>query len=235
MYTPDPDLPAKPHHFMSKRLGISISLVLFVLVLLLSYALCSLQVDRSTQAILADKNRFLLSKIDTMQIRLQDWRRTMLEQTNTLALSESVRLFAADMAALPPDLLDKNSRTAGPGSDSDQLSLLDQREYMQQLLADIAYQNGLDRIRMFLPDGQKIVDSASDAADNHDDDLLVRQAITSRTLSFGAIHKHGDKRQGQAPCRRLPAPVLPHGRGPDEHPAGQGKPAQTGGSVPGQE
>jgi len=102
MYTPDPDLPAKPHHFMSKRLGISISLVLFVLVLLLSYALCSLQVDRSTQAILADKNRFLLSKIDTMQIRLQDWRRTMLEQTNTLALSESVRLFAADMAALLP-------------------------------------------------------------------------------------------------------------------------------------
>ena len=96
MYTPDPDLPAKPHHFMSKRLGISISLVLFVLVLLLSYALCSLQVDRSTQAILADKNRFLLSKIDTMQIRLQDWRRTMLEQTNTLALSESVRLFAAE-------------------------------------------------------------------------------------------------------------------------------------------
>ena len=70
MYTPDPDFPAKPHHFMSKRLGIS--LVLFVLVLLLSYALCSLQVDRSTQAILADKNRFLLSKIDTMQIRLQD-------------------------------------------------------------------------------------------------------------------------------------------------------------------
>ena len=133
MYTPDPDLPAKPHHFMSKRLGISISLVLFVLVLLLSYALCSLQVDRSTQAILADKNRFLLSKIDTMQIRLQDWRRTMLEQTNTLALSESVRLFASDMAALPSDLLDKSSRTAAPGSDSDQLSLLDQREYMQQL------------------------------------------------------------------------------------------------------
>ena len=30
MYTPDPDLPAKPHHFMSKRLGISISLVLFL-------------------------------------------------------------------------------------------------------------------------------------------------------------------------------------------------------------
>lgn len=193
MYTPDPDLPAKPHHFMSKRLGISISLVLFVLVLLLSYALCSLQVDRSTQAILADKNRFLLSKIDTMQIRLQDWRRTMLEQTNTLALSESVRLFAADMAALPSDLLDKSSRTAAPGSDSDQLSLLDQREYMQQLLADIAYQNDLDRIRMFLPDGRKIVDSASDAADNHDDDLLVRQAVTSRTLSFGAIHKHGDR------------------------------------------
>ena len=192
MYTPDPDLPAKPHHFMSKRLGISISLVLFVLVLLLSYALCSLQVDRSTQAILADKNRFLLSKIDTMQIRLQDWRRTMLEQTNTLALSESVRLFAADMAALPSDLLDKSSRTADPGSNSDQLSLLDQREYMQQLLADIAYQNNLDRIRMFLPDGRKIVDSASDAADNHDDDLLVRQAITSRTLSFGAIHKHDD-------------------------------------------
>ena len=136
MYTPDPDFPAKPHHFMSKRLGISISLVLFVLVLLLSYALCSLQVDRSTQAILADKNRFLLSKIDTMQIRLQDWRRTMLEQTNTLALSESVRLFAADMAALPSDLLDKSSRTADPGSNSDQLSLLDQREYMQQLLAD---------------------------------------------------------------------------------------------------
>lgn len=172
MYTPDPDFPAKPHHFMSKRLGISISLVLFVLVLLLSYALCSLQVDRSTQAILADKNRFLLSKIDTMQIRLQDWRRTMLEQTNTLALSESVRLFAADMAALPSDLLDKSSRTAAPGSDSDQLSLLDQREYMQQLLADIAYQNDLDRIRMFLPNGRKIVDSASDAADNHDDDLL---------------------------------------------------------------
>lgn len=193
MYTPDPDLPAKPHHFMSKRLGISISLVLFVLVLLLSYALCSLQVDRSTQAILADKNRFLLSKIDTMQIRLQDWRRTMLEQTNTLALSESVRLFAADMAALPSDLLDKSSRTADPGSNSDQLSLLDQREYMQQLLADIAYQNNLDRIRMFLPNGRKIVDSASDAADNHDDDLLVRQAVTSRTLSFGAIHKHGDR------------------------------------------
>ena len=192
MHTPDPDIPAKPHHFMSKRLCISISLVLFALVLLLSYALCSLQVDRSTQAILADKNRFLLSRIDTMQIRLQEWRRGMLEQVNTLALSESVRLFAADMTALPPDLLDKNSRTAGPGSDSDQLSLLDQREYMQQLLADIAYQNGLDRIRMFLPDGQKIVDSASDAADNHDDDLLVRQAITSRTLSFGAIHKHGD-------------------------------------------
>ena len=178
MYTPDPDFPAKPHHFMSKRLGISISLVLFVLVLLLSYALCSLQVDRSTQAILADKNRFLLSKIDTMQIRLQDWRRTMLEQTNTLALSESVRLFASDMAALPSDLLDKSSRTAAPGSDSDQLSLLDQREYMQQLLADIAYQNDLDRIRMFLPNGRKIVDSASDAADNHDDDLLVRQAVT---------------------------------------------------------
>ena len=35
MYTPDPDFPAKPHHFMRKRLGISISLVLFVLVLLL--------------------------------------------------------------------------------------------------------------------------------------------------------------------------------------------------------
>lgn len=192
MHTPDPDIPAKPHHFMSKRLCISISLVLFALVLLLSYALCSLQVDRSTQAILADKNRFLLSRIDTMQIRLQEWRRGMLEQVNTLALSESVRLFAADMTALPPDLLDKNSRTAGPGSDSDQLSLLDQREYMQQLLADIAYQNGLDRIRMFLPDGQKIVDSASDAADNHDDDLLVRQAITSRTLSFGAIHKRDD-------------------------------------------
>ena len=34
MNTPDPDFPAKPHHFMSKRLGIS--LVLFVLVLLLS-------------------------------------------------------------------------------------------------------------------------------------------------------------------------------------------------------
>lgn len=185
MYTPDPDFPAKPHHFMSKRLGISISLVLFVLVLLLSYALCSLQVDRSTQAILADKNRFLLSKIDTMQIRLQDWRRTMLEQTNTLALSESVRLFAADMAALPSDLLDKSSRTAAPGSDSDQLSLQDQREHMQQLLADIAYQNDLDRIRMFLPGGRKIVDSASDAADNYDDDLLVRQAVTSRTLSFG--------------------------------------------------
>ena len=164
MYTPDPDFPAKPHHFMSKRLGIS--LVLFVLVLLLSYALCSLQVDRSTQAILADKNRFLLSKIDTMQIRLQDWRRTMLEQTNTLALSESVRLFAADMAALPSDLLDNSSRTAAPGSDSDQLSLQDQREHMQQLLADIAYQNDLDRIRMFLPGGRKIVDSASDAADN---------------------------------------------------------------------
>lgn len=190
MNTPDPDFPAKPHHFMSKRLGIS--LVLFVLVLLLSYALCSLQVDRSTQAILADKNRFLLSKIDTMQIRLQDWRRTMLEQTNTLALSESVRLFAADMAALPSDLLDNSSRTAAPGSDSDQLSLQDQREHMQQLLADIAYQNDLDRIRMFLPGGRKIVDSASDAADNYDDDLLVRQAVTSRTLSFGAIHKHDD-------------------------------------------
>lgn len=67
MYTPDPDLPAKPHHFMSKRLGISISLVLFVLVLLLSYALCSLQVDRSTQAILADKNRFLLSNLTSPQ------------------------------------------------------------------------------------------------------------------------------------------------------------------------
>ena len=192
MYTPDPDIPAKPHQFMSKRLGISISLVLFVLVLLLSYALCSLQVDRSTQAILADKNRFLLSRVDTMQIRLQTWRRAMLEQTNTLALSESVRLFATDMTALPPDLLDKNSRTAAPGSGSDQLSLLDQREYMQQLLADIAYQNDLDRIRIFLPDGHKIVDSASDAADTHDDDLLVRQTITSRTLSFGAFHKHDD-------------------------------------------
>ncbi|WP_301967493.1 HD domain-containing phosphohydrolase [uncultured Desulfovibrio sp.] len=192
MYTPDPDIPAKPHQFMSKRLGISISLVLFVLVLLLSYALCSLQVDRSTQAILADKNRFLLSRVDTMQIRLQTWRRAMLEQTNTLALSESVRLFATDMTALPPDLLDKNSRTAAPGSGSDQLSLLDQREYMQQLLADIAYQNDLDRIRIFLPDGHKIVDSASAAADSHDDDLLVRQTITSRTLSFGAFHKHDD-------------------------------------------
>lgn len=192
MYTPDPDIPAKPHQFMSKRLGISISLVLFVLVLLLSYALCSLQVDRSTQAILADKNRLLLSRVDTMQIRLQTWRRAMLEQTNTLALSESVRLFATDMTALPPDLLDKNSRTAAPGSGSDQLSLLDQREYMQQLLADIAYQNDLDRIRIFLPDGHKIVDSASDAADTHDDDLLVRQTITSRTLSFGAFHKHDD-------------------------------------------
>ena len=192
MYTPDPDIPAKPHQFMSKRLGISISLVLFVLVLLLSYALCSLQVDRSTQAILADKNRLLLSRVDTMQIRLQTRRRAMLEQTNTLALSESVRLFATDMTALPPDLLDKNSRTAAPGSGSDQLSLLDQREYMQQLLADIAYQNDLDRIRIFLPDGHKIVDSASDAADTHDDDLLVRQTITSRTLSFGAFHKHDD-------------------------------------------
>lgn len=141
----------RPHHVKNT--------VLFVLVLLLSYALCSLQVDRSTQAILADKNRFLLSKIDTMQIRLQDWRRTMLEQTNTLALSESVRLFAADMAALPSDLLDNSSRTAAPGSDSDQLSLQDQREHMQQLLADIAYQNDLDRIRMFLPGGRKIVDS----------------------------------------------------------------------------
>ena len=39
MHTPDPDIPAKPHHFMSKRLCISISLVLFALVLLLSYAL----------------------------------------------------------------------------------------------------------------------------------------------------------------------------------------------------
>lgn len=192
MYTPDPDIPAKPHQFMSKRLGISISLVLFVLVLLLSYALCSLQVDRSTQAILADRNRFLLSRVDTMQIRLQAWRRAMLEQTNTLALSESVRLFATDMSALPPELLDKNSRTAAPGSDSDQLSLLDQREYMQQLLADIAYQNDLDRIRIFLPEGRKIVDSASDAADTHDDDLLVQQTITSRSLSFGAFHKHED-------------------------------------------
>ena len=74
MYTPDPDFPAKPHHFMSKRLGISISLVLFVLVLLLSYALCSLQVDRSTQAILADKNRFALLPEIVRQFRLLELR-----------------------------------------------------------------------------------------------------------------------------------------------------------------
>lgn len=190
MYTPDPDIPAKPHHVMSKRLGISASLMLFALVLLLSYALCSLQADRSTQEILADKNRFLLSRIDTMQIRLQEWRRQMLEQINTLALSESVRLFAADMSALPPTLLDKNSRTADPRPDSDQLSLLDQRDYMQQLLVDITSKNELERIRIFLPDGRKIVDSAADAADNQDDGLLIQQAISSRALSFGAIHNH---------------------------------------------
>ena len=70
MHTPDSDIPAKPHHFMSKRLCISISLVLFALVLLLSYALCSLQVDRSTQAILADKNRFAPWTGEAMQGRM---------------------------------------------------------------------------------------------------------------------------------------------------------------------
>lgn len=188
MHSPTPDIPARPHPFLSKRLVIGISCVIALLVLLLSCALCSLQVDRSTQAILSEKNRFLLSRIDAMQLRLQDWRRRMLEQVNTLALSESIRLFAADMATLPPALLTAPSRL-GAGDD-DQRSLLDQREYMRGLLADITLQADVERIRIFLPDGRKIVDSASLNTDSHDDALLARQARESRALAFGAIHDH---------------------------------------------
>lgn len=190
MSIPSPALPAEPHPVISKRLGISLSFVLFVLVLLLSCALCSLQADRATQEILADKNRFLLSRIDTMQIRLQNWRRQMLEQTNTLAHSESIRLFAADMARLPPALLGSSPAPDGPEPDPDQQSLLDQREYMQRLLADITAHNDVERIRIFLPDGRKIVDSTPHAGDGHEDARLAAQAMTSRTLSFGAIHSH---------------------------------------------
>lgn len=180
-------IPARPHSLLSKRLVIVICCVIGLLVLLLSCALCSLQADRSTQAILADRNRFLLSRIDGMQLRLQDWRRQMLGQVTPLALSESIRLFATDMASLPPALLARGGHAA---ADNDQQSLLDQREYMQRLLADITFQHGIDRIRIFLPDGRKIVDSASDGPDSHDDGLLIRQARESRNLAFGAIHDH---------------------------------------------
>ena len=135
MSTYFPEMPRKLR--WTKRQLVIGSILFFLLVVAFCYALCQLEISRTEQEIFSARNRFLLSKMDTMQQRLQFWRSDILDQVQNVRTSEAIRLFVQDMATLPAGLLHA-PEASRETLDEGQQSLLEQRDYMQRLLADMA-------------------------------------------------------------------------------------------------
>ncbi|HJA78946.1 MAG TPA: PAS domain-containing protein [Candidatus Desulfovibrio intestinavium] len=189
MSTYFPEMPRKLR--WTKRQLVIGSILFFLLVVAFCYALCQLEISRTEQEIFSARNRFLLSKMDTMQQRLQFWRSDILDQVQNVRTSEAIRLFVQDMATLPADLLHA-PEASRETLDEGQQSLLEQRDYMQRLLADMARgSSSIQRISLFLPDGSKIVDSAASAAPSFTAQL-VQLSMASRQTLFSSLEANDE-------------------------------------------
>lgn len=188
MSTYVPEMPRKLR--WTKRQLVIGSVLFFLLVVAFCYALCQLEISRTEQEIFSAKNRFLLSKMDTMQQRLQTWRSGMLDQVQNVRTSEAIRLFVQDMATLPASVL-QAPEASWNSLDEGQRSLLEQRDYMQRLLADMARNSDMERICLLLPDGSTVVDSAEDAAPSFTAQLVQNSMATRQTL-FSPLVENGE-------------------------------------------
>lgn len=188
MSTSFPEMPRKLR--WTKRQLVIGSVLFFLLVVAFCYALCRLEISRTEQEIFSAKNRFLLSKMDTMQQRLQLWRSDILDLVQNVRTSEAIRLFAQDMGTLPAGLL-RAPEASWETLDEGQRSLLEQRDYMQRLLADMARNSSMERISLFLPEGTEIVDSAKGTAPSFAAQLAQGSMATRRTL-FSSLVEDGE-------------------------------------------
>lgn len=168
-------------------------LLLLAVTASLAYVLCTLQLRNMTQEILASQRDMQQAWADKAKESVRAWDAALQDQLRFVSTAEMFRLFAVDVAALPPEAVAAlDAPDAAENDDAALASLADQKEYLSDLLQDTARGRQWAAARIVGLHGQDLV-APRDAPELGAAQLaLARNAMEHRALRHGPVRVLGD-------------------------------------------